>query len=162
MYNFWKTIFRKSYQTYVIICLLYRSAYLWTILRVNRENSLWALIQILLCAFALVVYIFQYICHVVDDLLTTLQVFTLFRAFLYAYGGIRAATVLHQKLLGSILKASVLFFDTNPVSHDNELHVKVSIWCLLQFTIQIGRIVNRFSSDLVSRNLLYESSMLLI
>ncbi len=37
------------------------------------------------------------------------------RAFLYAYGGIRAATVLHEKLLRSILRAPVAFFDVTPV-----------------------------------------------
>ncbi|XP_011404304.1 PREDICTED: multidrug resistance-associated protein 7-like isoform X1 [Amphimedon queenslandica] len=52
--------------------------------------------------------------------------FTLLRAFLYAYGGLEAARVLHKKLLSAILGAPVWFFDINP----------------------IGRIVNRFSSDL--------------
>ena len=42
--------------------------------------------------------------------------FTLLRAFLYAYGGICAAKVLHKKLLLSILKAPVAFFDVTPVS----------------------------------------------
>ncbi|XP_064395751.1 ATP-binding cassette sub-family C member 10-like [Halichondria panicea] len=53
-------------------------------------------------------------------------VFTLLRAFLYAYGGVRAATVLHKRLLRAILRAPVAFFDVTP----------------------IGRIINRFSSDL--------------
>ena len=48
--------------------------------------------------------------------LFTIQVFTLLRAFLYAYGGICAAKVLHKKLLLSILKAPVAFFDVTPVS----------------------------------------------
>ncbi|ESO85415.1 hypothetical protein LOTGIDRAFT_183817 [Lottia gigantea] len=56
------------------------------------------------------------------------SIFTLFRAFLFAYGGIEAAQLLHKKLLSSILKAPVLFFDTTP----------------------LGRIVNRFSSDIYS------------
>ncbi|XP_078671973.1 ATP-binding cassette sub-family C member 10-like [Branchiostoma floridae x Branchiostoma belcheri] len=55
-------------------------------------------------------------------------VFTLFRAFLFAYGGICAARVLHDQLLNSILKAKIQFFDTTP----------------------IGRVVNRFSSDMYS------------
>ncbi|KAK3092515.1 hypothetical protein FSP39_003868 [Pinctada imbricata] len=56
------------------------------------------------------------------------SLFTLARAFLFAYGGICAAQVLHTKLLSTILKAPISFFDVTP----------------------IGRIVNRFSSDLYS------------
>lgn len=55
-------------------------------------------------------------------------IFTLFRAFLFAYGGICAAKTLHCRLLKSILSAPVSFFDVTP----------------------IGRIVNRFSSDIYS------------
>ncbi|XP_053408287.1 ATP-binding cassette sub-family C member 10-like [Mercenaria mercenaria] len=56
------------------------------------------------------------------------SIFTLFRAFLFAYGGICAAQTIHRKLLSNILKAPVSFFDVTP----------------------IGRIVNRFSSDVFS------------
>ncbi|WAR19116.1 MRP7-like protein [Mya arenaria] len=56
------------------------------------------------------------------------SVFTLFRAFLFAYGGICAARTIHTRLLTNILKAPVSFFDVTP----------------------IGRIVNRFSSDVFS------------
>ncbi|MBN3317851.1 MRP7 protein, partial [Atractosteus spatula] len=56
------------------------------------------------------------------------SVFTAIRAFLFAYGAIRAATVVHDRLLDRVLKATVTFFDTTP----------------------LGRIVNRFSSDLYS------------
>lgn len=52
--------------------------------------------------------------------------FTLLRAFLFAYGGIRAAVTLHQNLLNIIIRAKVVFFDVSP----------------------IGRILNRFSSDI--------------
>ncbi|XP_029594394.1 multidrug resistance-associated protein 7 [Salmo trutta] len=55
-------------------------------------------------------------------------VFTAFRAFLFAFGGIRAASVVHNRLLDTVLKATVTFFDTTP----------------------LGRILNRFSSDLYS------------
>ncbi|XP_041696295.2 ATP-binding cassette sub-family C member 10-like [Coregonus clupeaformis] len=55
-------------------------------------------------------------------------VFTAFRAFLFAYGGIRAALVVHNRLLDTVLKATVTFFDTTP----------------------LGRVLNRFSSDLYS------------
>ena len=48
-------------------------------------------------------------------LLLFLQIFTLFRAFLFAYGGICAAKVLHKRLLKSILSAPVSFFDVTPV-----------------------------------------------
>ena len=44
---------------------------------------------------------------------------------MFAYGGIHAAVILHRRLLSSILKAPVAFFDVTP----------------------IGRIINRFSSD---------------
>ncbi|BFZ12259.1 hypothetical protein BsWGS_15298 [Bradybaena similaris] len=54
------------------------------------------------------------------------SIFTLARSFLFAYGGICAATVVHKRLLSAVLKAPLSFFDMTP----------------------IGRIVNRFSSDL--------------
>lgn len=53
-------------------------------------------------------------------------VFTALRAFLFAYGAICAATAIHNRLLDRVLKATVTFFDTTPM----------------------GRILNRFSSDL--------------
>ncbi|XP_076252825.1 ATP-binding cassette sub-family C member 10 isoform X2 [Rhynchophorus ferrugineus] len=52
-------------------------------------------------------------------------VFTLMRAFLFAYGGIVAAAKFHKLLLKSVIKAKAAFFDITP----------------------IGRILNRFSSD---------------
>ncbi|XP_062527496.1 ATP-binding cassette sub-family C member 10 isoform X2 [Bombyx mori] len=52
-------------------------------------------------------------------------VFTVMRAFLFAYGGVKAATKIHKVLLKVIVRAQVKFFDVTP----------------------IGRIVNRFSSD---------------
>ncbi|NWY02623.1 MRP7 protein, partial [Nothoprocta ornata] len=54
------------------------------------------------------------------------SLFTVLRAFLFAFGTIRAATVVHSRLLQRVIKATVTFFDTTPV----------------------GRILNRFSSDL--------------
>ncbi|XP_067143928.1 LOW QUALITY PROTEIN: ATP-binding cassette sub-family C member 10 [Centruroides vittatus] len=53
------------------------------------------------------------------------SIFTLLRAFLYAYCGICAAVVIHRRLLNSILKAPITFFDVTP----------------------LGRILNRFSTD---------------
>uniref|UniRef100_A0A1A7XY85 ATP-binding cassette sub-family C member 10 n=1 Tax=Iconisemion striatum TaxID=60296 RepID=A0A1A7XY85_9TELE len=53
-------------------------------------------------------------------------VFTAFRAFLFAYGVVCAASAIHNRLLDRVLKATVNFFDTTP----------------------LGRILNRFSSDL--------------
>uniref|UniRef100_A0A3Q3IQJ7 ATP-binding cassette sub-family C member 10 n=1 Tax=Monopterus albus TaxID=43700 RepID=A0A3Q3IQJ7_MONAL len=55
-------------------------------------------------------------------------IFTALRAFLFAYGAICAATAIHNRLLDRGLKATVTFFDTTP----------------------LGRILNRFSSDLYS------------
>ncbi|GAA6102451.1 ATP-binding cassette sub-family C member 10 isoform X1 [Tachysurus ichikawai] len=54
--------------------------------------------------------------------------FTAARAFFFAYGAIQAATVIHRRLLDSVLKATVTFFDTTP----------------------LGRVLNRFSSDIYS------------
>nr|XP_057929330.1 ATP-binding cassette sub-family C member 10 isoform X2 [Doryrhamphus excisus] len=59
---------------------------------------------------------------------TANTVFTAIRAFLFAYGTICAATVIHKRLLNRVLKATMTFFDTTP----------------------LGRILNRFSSDLYS------------
>uniref|UniRef100_A0A670Y6C5 ATP binding cassette subfamily C member 10 n=1 Tax=Pseudonaja textilis TaxID=8673 RepID=A0A670Y6C5_PSETE len=54
------------------------------------------------------------------------SVFTILRAFLFACGTIHAATVIHNRLLRRVMKATMTFFDTTPT----------------------GRILNRFSSDL--------------
>uniref|UniRef100_A0A3P9JS00 ATP-binding cassette sub-family C member 10 n=1 Tax=Oryzias latipes TaxID=8090 RepID=A0A3P9JS00_ORYLA len=53
-------------------------------------------------------------------------VFTALRAFLFAYGVVRAASVIHDRLLDQVLQATLTFFDTTP----------------------LGRVLNRFSSDL--------------
>ncbi|CAJ1054159.1 hypothetical protein L3Q82_020045%2C partial [Xyrichtys novacula] len=55
-------------------------------------------------------------------------VFTALRAFLFAYGAICAAQTIHHRLLDRVLKATVTFFDSTPM----------------------GRVLNRFSSDLYS------------
>ena len=54
------------------------------------------------------------------------SLFSLARAFLFAYGGICAARNVHEKLIGVVMAARTSFFDATPV----------------------GRILNRFSSDL--------------
>ncbi|XP_040286791.1 ATP-binding cassette sub-family C member 10 isoform X3 [Bufo bufo] len=54
------------------------------------------------------------------------SVFTALRALLFALGTVRAATVIHERLLQRVLRATVTFFDSTPA----------------------GRIINRFSSDL--------------
>ncbi|XP_040286793.1 ATP-binding cassette sub-family C member 10-like [Bufo bufo] len=54
------------------------------------------------------------------------SVFTALRALLFALGTVRAATVIHERLLKRVLRATVTFFDSTPA----------------------GRIINRFSSDL--------------
>ncbi|XP_069092380.1 ATP-binding cassette sub-family C member 10-like isoform X2 [Pleurodeles waltl] len=54
------------------------------------------------------------------------SILTLIRGFMYAYGTIRASLIIHDRLLQRVLKATVTFFNTTPM----------------------GRIINRFSSDL--------------
>ncbi|XP_076672465.1 ATP-binding cassette sub-family C member 10 isoform X2 [Andrena cerasifolii] len=51
--------------------------------------------------------------------------FTLMRAFAFAYGGVQAAIVIHKQLLKVVIRAKAVFFDIQP----------------------FGRIINRFSSD---------------
>lgn len=51
--------------------------------------------------------------------------FTLYRAFIFAYGGVHAAQKIHEKLLTKVIYSKITFFDISP----------------------IGRILNRFSSD---------------
>ncbi|KAM9818916.1 ATP-binding cassette sub-family C member 10 [Syngnathus typhle] len=53
------------------------------------------------------------------------SVFTALRAFLFAYGALCAAASIHDRLLDRVVKATVSFFDTTP----------------------LGRVLNRFSSD---------------
>ena len=53
------------------------------------------------------------------------SVLTLLRSFLFAYGGIKAAKMIHKKLLKSVFETKIHFFDVTP----------------------LGRILNRFSSD---------------
>lgn len=50
---------------------------------------------------------------------------TLVRSFLFAYAGIKAATLIHTKLLSRVFATKIQFFDVTP----------------------LGRILNRFSSD---------------
>ncbi|CAL7934283.1 unnamed protein product [Xylocopa violacea] len=52
-------------------------------------------------------------------------IFTLMRAFMFAYGGIQAAIAIHKQLLKVVVRAKNVFFDIHP----------------------FGRILNRFSSD---------------
>ncbi|CAD6234353.1 GSCOCT00001844001.2-RA-CDS [Cotesia congregata] len=53
------------------------------------------------------------------------SIFTLIRAFMFAYGGVHAAIVIHKQLLRVIMCGRTSFFDSQP----------------------LGRILNRFSSD---------------
>ncbi|KAL6434970.1 hypothetical protein ACFW04_005255 [Cataglyphis niger] len=54
------------------------------------------------------------------------SIFTLIRAFIFAYGGLQAAISIHKQLLKIIMRAKTTFFDIQP----------------------LGRIINRFSSDI--------------
>ncbi|XP_044256061.1 ATP-binding cassette sub-family C member 10 [Tribolium madens] len=67
----------------------------------------------------------SYYLRIYIELACVNTVFTLFRAFLFAYGGVVAASKIHKLLLRSVLKGKTTFFDISP----------------------IGRILNRFSSD---------------
>ncbi|XP_029175572.1 multidrug resistance-associated protein 7 [Nylanderia fulva] len=53
------------------------------------------------------------------------SIFTLIRAFIFAYGGLQAAITMHKQLLKIIIRAKTTFFDIQ----------------------SFGRIINRFSSD---------------
>ncbi|XP_059617131.1 ATP-binding cassette sub-family C member 10 [Phlebotomus argentipes] len=66
-----------------------------------------------------------YFLGIYAGLATSNSAFTLIRAFLFAYAGIRAAQHVHQKLLKRVFAAKFQFFDVTP----------------------LGRILNRFSSD---------------
>ncbi|KAM9792208.1 ATP-binding cassette sub-family C member 10 [Neosynchiropus ocellatus] len=70
----------------------------------------------------------QFYLTVYASLAVANTVFTAARAFLFAYGAICAARTVHDRLLGRVLEATVSFFDVTP----------------------LGRILNRFSSDLYS------------
>lgn len=99
------------------------------------------------------------------------SIFTLFRAFLYAYGGIRAAQVLHKTVLASILKVSLsrTLLNNSPIVFCADIVSLVRdcqhccymhpVWFFNLFPqapiglfdrTPIGRIVNRFSSDMYS------------
>ena len=55
---------------------------------------------------------------------------TFFRAFLFAYGGIKAAKVLHNKLLHAMMDAPIPFFDKTPVINiENKKTIRKSEIC---------------------------------
>ena len=68
----------------------------------------------------------EYYLTVYSSIVGANLVFALVRAFLFAYGGICAARTIHRHLLRNVMRAPVSFFDVTP----------------------LGRIINRFSSDL--------------
>ncbi|XP_054264450.1 ATP-binding cassette sub-family C member 10 isoform X2 [Macrosteles quadrilineatus] len=82
--------------------------------------------------YYLTVYVLIAVCN---------SVFTLFRAFLFAYGGIHAASAVHKVLLNKVIRAKIVNFDILPV----------------------GQILNRFSSDMytVDDSLPFISNILL-
>ncbi|CAJ0582835.1 unnamed protein product, partial [Mesorhabditis spiculigera] len=75
------------------------------------ESSEWDRSLYFLCVYAIIA--------------ATNTIFTLIRAFLFAYGGVVAAKVLHENLLSKLLKASLQWWDNTPS----------------------GRVINRMCSD---------------
>ena len=53
-------------------------------------------------------------------------IFAIFRAYAFLVASVKCSKRLHEKMVGAVLKAPILFFDSNPV----------------------GRIMNRFSKDI--------------
>ena len=68
----------------------------------------------------------KYYLYVYGTIAVSNTLFSLIRAFLFAYGGISAARTIHSKLIKTVMRAKILFFDLTP----------------------LGQILNRFSSDL--------------
>ena len=74
-------------------------------------------------------------------------VFSFLRSFLFAYGGICAARILHQRLLGVVLKAKTWFFDTTPLGKYKDSSVNtVSINTVLDLTRFFSFNINTVSS----------------
>lgn len=85
----------------------------------------------------------NYYMMVYGILVGTNTIFTLFRAFLFAYGGICAATSVHKLLLKSVMKVSDFLLLNNKTITLNILQAKITFFDISP----LGRILNRFSSD---------------
>ena len=95
-------------------------------MKVNLKSSSYKKIKFL---SPLVLFWFSsFLCVICDQtvLWTGSHIFAIIRSFLFAYGGVCAAKIVHQKLLNSIIHGKFVFFDKTPT----------------------GRILNRVSSDL--------------
>ncbi|XP_078503539.1 ATP-binding cassette sub-family C member 10-like isoform X2 [Lissotriton helveticus] len=68
----------------------------------------------------------KFLLVVLGYITVTNSILTIVRAFMFTHGTIRASLVIHERLLQRVMKTTVTFFNTTPM----------------------GRIINRFSSDL--------------
>ena len=71
------------------------------------------------------------------------SLFSLMRAFLFAFGGLCAAKKIHNKLLRSVLKSKIVFFDNTPVGQILNRLLIIYNQCKMLRCLNI-----RFSSDL--------------
>ena len=71
------------------------------------------------------------------------------RAITFYFVCVNASRVLHNRMFVAILRAPVLFFDTNPIGEQDCLSVAM-IWHLIHSCLALpsaGRVLNRFAKD---------------
>ena len=82
---------------------------------------------------------------VYSGVVVTAGFLTLTRSFLLSFLCVNASRVLHNEMFGSILRAPIRFFDTNPIGRLSPQNCSplsdLVLYCL-------GRVLNRFSKDI--------------